>query len=107
MSERLNYKECREKIFTLIDKSSIISREDIVRALGIPFEKIVYTDSYNKFRNFIRYTRKYANREYAKSKDERVPISNIIFFREIINKGKGTVREFIQFCEFERIQYLN
>lgn len=116
ISERLNYKECREKVFTLIDKSSILSKEDIVKVLGISFKSLAYTNpydivlaythAYDKFRNFLYCTRRYAYREYGKSKGEKAPISNIIFFRDIINKDKKTMRGFIQFCEIERIPLL-
>jgi len=105
-NERLNYKECREKVSVLLDKSSILSREDIAKALGISVKSLVYTNPYYKFRNFLNNTRKYAYREYAKSKDERISISNMVFFREIINRDKKSLRGFIQFCGFERIPLL-
>lgn len=104
MNERLNYKECREKVFILLDESSILSREDISTALSL--RPLVYYTAYCKFRNFLSYTRKYAFKEYAKSKDEKLPVTNIIFFRDIINKDKGNMRGFIRFCELERIPLL-
>lgn len=105
-NERLNYKECREKVSILLDKSGILSRKDIVKALGISFKSLAYMHPYCKFRNFLYNTRKYAYREYAKSKDERISMSNMVFFREIINRDKKSLRGFIQFCELERIPLL-
>ncbi len=104
--ERLNYKECRENVFKLIEKSSILSREEIVKALGISFKDLVYTNPYYKFSNFLKYARRYAHQEYCKTKNKKIIVSRIIFLRDILNKNKGSIKEFIQFCEIRRIPLL-
>ena len=106
MSKRLNYKESRENVFKLIEKSSIISRYEIAKALWISFEDLAYTKPYYKFHNFLNYTRKYAFKEYFKAKKEMVSISNIFTLKSILDKNKLSISKLIQFCEIERIPLL-
>ena len=104
--KRLNYKECREKLACLLDNTSILSSKEIVGVLDISFENLVYMNPYHKFHNFLCYTRRYAFREYSKAIGERIPISNIINLRFILSKTIGSISEFIQFCQTERIPLL-
>jgi len=104
--KRINYKECRERLACLLDNTSIFSRKEIVGVLGISFESLIYMNPYHKFHNFLCYTRRYAFREYSKAIGEKIPISNIINLKFILSKTTGSVSEFIQFCQTERIPLL-
>lgn len=103
--ERLNYKECRENVFKLIEKSNILSKQEIWYIIGLG-DSMDYICDYWSFSAFLNYTRRYAHREYWKSKKEQIFTSNIIFLRNILNKDKYSIPEFIRFCEIERIPLL-
>lgn len=105
MSEktRLNYKECMEKLACLLDKTNVISRTEISKTLNLDMH--LYRD-YARFLSFLNYTREYTHKEYLKSIDERIPVSNIIYFREVLNRKKGNIPEFVRFYKSERIPYL-
>ena len=103
---RLNYKECRERLACLLDNTSILSSKEIVGILGISFEDLAYMKPYQKFHNFLCYTRRYAYREYSKAIGEKIPISNIINLKFILSKNIGNVSEFMQFCQTNRIPLL-
>lgn len=105
MPERLDYKECRENVFKLIEKSNVLSKQEIWDIIGLG-DNMDYIYDYWRFPAFLKHTRRYAFREYCKSKNERIITSNIIFLREILNRGEGSIYEFIQFCEIERIPLL-
>ena len=104
--ERLNYKKCRENVFLLLENSRIISRNEIGKALGFFSIDFYYVKPYLKFHNFLNHTRELAYKEFSKAIGKKIFTSNIIFFREILNKGKGSIHEFVQFCEIERIPLL-
>ena len=103
--ERLNYKECREIIFKLLEKSNTLSKQEIWKAIGLG-TNMDYLYDHWRFPQFLKHTRHYAFREYFKAKKERVPTSNIITLKFILSREQGTPREFLQFCEIERIPFL-
>ena len=105
MSKRLNYKECRENVFKLIDKSSTISKQEIWKVIGLG-DNMDYVYDYWRFPAFLKHTRRYATKEYFKAKKEMVSISNIFTLKSILDKNKFFISKFLQFCEIERIPLL-
>lgn len=105
ISKRLNYKECREKVFKLIEKSNTLSKQEIWNIIGLG-HNMDYIYDYWKLPAFLKHTRYYAVGEYFKAKNKMVPTSNAISLNIILSEEYGTVREFLQFCEIERIPLL-
>lgn len=105
MSKRLNYRECRETVFKLIEKSNTLNKQEIWNAIELG-NNMDYVYDYWKFPTFLNHTRRYAIREYFKAKNEIASISYSISLKYILSGNCGNVQEFLQFCEIERIPLL-
>jgi len=104
-SKRLNYKECRENVFKLLEKSNTLSKQEIWNVIGLG-DNMDYIYDYWKFPAFLKHTRRYAIREYFKAKNEMLPVSYAVSLKSILSGRCGNVCEYLQFCEIERIPLL-
>ena len=120
MSERLNYKEGRENVFKSLERSNIISKYEIWKALNLNLpnevsdfnERMRHAKDYYKLSAFLKVTRRYADKMFDKCIDEEEQILKqvlkVIFLKDIDRdeRGEKIIDRFLRFCETERIPLL-
>jgi len=64
-SKRLNYKECREKVFKLVEKSNILSKQEIWDTIDLE-HNMDYLHDYWRFPAFLKHTRNMLTKNIVK-----------------------------------------